>query len=129
MTRKRGTRTVRIWDCPSDDEYQARVWATRDALTPVDDLTGTVDGTDAPTVAMLTRSVTYGWGGYWGGRYGLLTAMLPDLLVESRAALREYAVAALSRGGLGSAGSAARCGYAAAKVSQSDSGRSGPECR
>ncbi|MGH3931027.1 MAG: helix-turn-helix domain-containing protein [Pseudonocardiaceae bacterium] len=68
-------------------QEQAQVGAIRDALTSIDDLIGGVDGEDVPTVAMLGRSVTYGWGAYWGGRYGLLAAMLPDLLVQSRAVL------------------------------------------
>ncbi len=73
---------------PSTAEGQARVWAIRDALTPIDDLTGAIEETDVPTVAVFARSVTYSWGAYWGGRYGLLAAMLPDLLVKSRAVLR-----------------------------------------
>jgi transcriptional regulator with XRE-family HTH domain len=72
----------------STDDGQALVLPIRDALTPIDDLTGLIDDTDVPTVAMLDRSVTYGWGAYWGGRYGLLGAMLPDLLAQSRAVLR-----------------------------------------
>lgn len=75
------------------DEGKALVLPIRDALTPINDLTGLVDGTDVPTVAMLARSVTYGWGAHWGGRYGLLAAMLPDLLAQSRAVLRDCPVA------------------------------------
>ncbi|MGH3996132.1 MAG: helix-turn-helix domain-containing protein, partial [Pseudonocardiaceae bacterium] len=70
------------------DEGQALVLPIRDALTPIDDLTGRIDDTDIPPVAALGRSVTYCWGAYWGGRYGLLAAMLPDLLAQSRAVLR-----------------------------------------
>ncbi|MGQ0776985.1 MAG: helix-turn-helix domain-containing protein [Pseudonocardiales bacterium] len=66
-------------------QQQAQVAAIREALTSIDDLIGAVDGGDVPTVAVLARSVTYGWGGYWSGRYGLLAALLPDLLVQSRA--------------------------------------------
>ncbi|MGH3980901.1 MAG: hypothetical protein ACRDRZ_18195 [Pseudonocardiaceae bacterium] len=72
---------------PSAGEGQARVWAVRDALTSVDDLLGELDDIDAPDLGELDRSVTYGWGAYWAGRYGVLAAMLPRLLAESRAAL------------------------------------------
>jgi transcriptional regulator with XRE-family HTH domain len=73
----------------STDGGQALVLPIRDALTPVDDLTGLIDDdTGVPTVAELGRSVTYGWSAYWGGRYGLLAVMLPDLLAQSRAVLR-----------------------------------------
>lgn len=72
----------------STDGGQALVLPIRDALTPIDDLTGLIDDTGVPTVAELGRSVTYGWGAYWGGRYGLLAAMLPDLLAQSRVVLR-----------------------------------------
>ncbi|MGH3942946.1 MAG: helix-turn-helix domain-containing protein [Pseudonocardiaceae bacterium] len=76
---------------------QARVEAIRDALTPIDDLIGAFDGGEVPTVAMFARSVTYGWGTHWGGRYGLLAAMLPDLLAQSRAVLRDCATADQAR--------------------------------
>jgi transcriptional regulator with XRE-family HTH domain len=66
----------------STDGGQALVLPIRDTLTPIDDLTGLIDDTDVPTVAELDRSVTYGWGAYWGGRYGLLAALLPDLLAS-----------------------------------------------
>ena len=78
---------------PSTAEGQARIAAIQDALTPIDDLTGAIEETEVPTAAVFARSVTYGWGAYWGGRYGLLAAMLPDLLVESRALLRDSLVA------------------------------------
>ncbi|MGH3938545.1 MAG: helix-turn-helix domain-containing protein [Pseudonocardiaceae bacterium] len=68
-------------------QTHAQVGTIRDALTSIDDLLGAVEVADVPTVAMLGRSVTYGWGAYWGGRYGLLAALLPDLLVQSRAVL------------------------------------------
>ncbi|MGH3904301.1 MAG: helix-turn-helix domain-containing protein [Pseudonocardiaceae bacterium] len=74
-------------------EGHAQVWAIRDALTPVDDLTGAIEETDMPTVAVFARSVTYGWGAYWGGRYGLLAATLPELVGQSRAVLRDCPVA------------------------------------
>jgi transcriptional regulator with XRE-family HTH domain len=70
----------------STDDGQVLVLPIRDALTPIDDLIGLIDDTGVPTVVELGRSVTYGWGAYWGGRYGLLAAMLPDLLAQSRCA-------------------------------------------
>ncbi len=76
---------------PFTHDGQALVLPIRDALTPIDDLTGLLDGTEVPTVATLARSVTYGWGAYWGGRYGLLAALLPDLLAQSRTVLRDCA--------------------------------------
>lgn len=72
---------------PSAGEEQVRVLAIRDALTSVDDLLGGLDDVDAPDLAELGRSVTYAWGAYWAGRYGVLAAMLPRLLAEARAAL------------------------------------------
>lgn len=72
---------------PSGGEGQVRVLAIRDALTSVDDLLGELDDVDAPDLSELGRSVTYAWGAYWAGRYGVLAAMLPRLLVEVRAAL------------------------------------------
>ncbi len=81
----------------STDDRQALVMPIRDALTPVDALTGLVDDIDVPTVAMLDRSVTYGYCACWGGRYSLLAAMLPDLLVQSRAVLRDCAIADRAR--------------------------------
>lgn len=77
---------------PSGGDDQARVWAVRDALTSVDDLLGELDDADAPDLAELDRSVSYAWGAYWAGRYGLLAALLPRLLTEARAATHAAAV-------------------------------------
>ncbi|MGH3941008.1 MAG: hypothetical protein ACRDTG_20685 [Pseudonocardiaceae bacterium] len=63
--------------------------AIPDALTPIDDLIGSLADDEVPTVMMFARSVTYGWGAHWGGWYGLLAAMLPELLAQSRAVLGE----------------------------------------
>ncbi|MGH3941051.1 MAG: helix-turn-helix domain-containing protein [Pseudonocardiaceae bacterium] len=79
------------------EEGQAGLSAIRDALTSIDDLLGAVDDVDVPPVEVLARSVTYGWGAYWAGRYELLAALLPDLLVTSRAVLRACPVAAHPR--------------------------------
>jgi transcriptional regulator with XRE-family HTH domain len=74
---------------PTTNDRHALILDIRDALTPVDDLAaGPLAGTDPPGVPMISRSVTYGWGAYWGGRYSALGAMLPDLLVQSRALVR-----------------------------------------
>ncbi|MGH4018386.1 MAG: helix-turn-helix domain-containing protein [Pseudonocardiaceae bacterium] len=77
---------------PSGGDDRVRVLAIRNALTSVDDLLGEVDAPDAPDLVELGRSVTYAWGAYWAGRYGVLAAMLPRLLVESRAALHHAPV-------------------------------------
>ncbi|MDQ3151905.1 MAG: hypothetical protein M3R63_09345 [Actinomycetota bacterium] len=77
----------------STAEGHAQVWVIRDALTPVDDLTGVTADIDVPSVAVFARSVTYGWGAFWSGRYGLLAVLLPELLVQSRAVLRDCQVA------------------------------------
>jgi len=77
---------------PSGSDDQARVWPIRDALTSVDDLLGELDDADAPDLAELDRSVSYAWGAYWAGRYGLLAAMLPRLLTEARAVTHGAAV-------------------------------------
>ncbi|MGH3692595.1 MAG: helix-turn-helix domain-containing protein [Pseudonocardiaceae bacterium] len=63
---------------------QDRVVAIRDALTSVDDLLGELDA--APDLTEFSRGVTYAFGLYWAGRYGLLAAMLPRLLTEAAAA-------------------------------------------
>ncbi|MGH4021504.1 MAG: helix-turn-helix domain-containing protein [Pseudonocardiaceae bacterium] len=72
---------------PSGGDDRVRMLAIRDALTSVDDLLGELDDIDAPDRGELDRSVTYAWGAFWSGRYGVLAAMLPRLLAESRAAL------------------------------------------
>ncbi|MGH3872324.1 MAG: helix-turn-helix domain-containing protein [Pseudonocardiaceae bacterium] len=72
---------------PSGEGEQARVWVIRDALTSVDDLLGELDDVDAPDLTELGRSLTYGWGAFWSGRYGLLSSMLPRLLAEAQAAV------------------------------------------
>ena len=82
---------------PSGGDDQARVWAIRDALTSVDDLLGELDDADAPDLTGLDRSVSYAWGAYWAGRYGLLAAMLPRLLTEARAATHEAAAPGAGR--------------------------------
>ncbi|OLF15413.1 helix-turn-helix domain-containing protein [Actinophytocola xanthii] len=76
---------------PSADP-DAGVVAIRRALTPVDDLT---DG-DGPDIEPLTleeaeRTATYLWGAYWSGRYELLSATLPNALMQLRATARAVA--------------------------------------
>jgi len=60
---------------PSGDDDQAWVLAIRDAFTSVDDLLGEVDAPDTPNLVELGRSVSYTWGAYWAGRYGVLAAV------------------------------------------------------
>ncbi|MGH3770048.1 MAG: helix-turn-helix domain-containing protein [Pseudonocardiaceae bacterium] len=71
---------------PSGGEDQEQVLAIRDALTSVDDLLGELDDADAPDITELSRSLTYAWGAFWAGRYGLLAPILPRLLAEAQAA-------------------------------------------
>ncbi|MGH3770044.1 MAG: helix-turn-helix domain-containing protein [Pseudonocardiaceae bacterium] len=72
---------------PAGGEDQERVVTIRDALTSVDDLLGELDDADAPDITELSRSLTYAWGAFWSGRYGLLAPMLPRLLAEAQAAM------------------------------------------
>jgi transcriptional regulator with XRE-family HTH domain len=76
---------------------QAQVSAIRDALTSVDDLLGELDGADAPDLTALSRAVTYAWGVFWAGRYGLLAAMSPRLLTEAAAAIYDAAAPGTGR--------------------------------
>ncbi len=70
---------------PSDDD-QAGVVAIRRALTSVDDLMGDIDEETGPlTLDAAGREVTYAWGAYWGGKYKLLTKVLPPGIAQLRA--------------------------------------------
>ncbi len=71
----------------STDDGQALVLPIRDALTSIDDLLGELDDADAPDLTELGRAVTYAWGAFYAGRYGLLVSMLPRLLAEAQAAI------------------------------------------
>ncbi|MGH3753674.1 MAG: helix-turn-helix domain-containing protein [Pseudonocardiaceae bacterium] len=82
---------------PSVGEGWERVGAIRDALTSVDDLLGELDDADAPDLTELGRAVTYAWGAFWSGKYGLLAAMLPRLLTEAQAATHAAAAAGPGR--------------------------------
>ena len=73
---------------PDPGEHSGAV-AIRRALTYVDDLIG-----DEPDVEPLTldegrRSLTYGWGAYWTGRYDLLGQLLPGAISRLRATVRD----------------------------------------
>ncbi|MGH3833315.1 MAG: helix-turn-helix domain-containing protein [Pseudonocardiaceae bacterium] len=79
------------------DVDQPLVNAIRDALTSVDDLLGELDDADAPDLTDLERAVSYAFGAYWAGRYGLLAAMLPRLLTDAAAAVHGAAASEASR--------------------------------
>ncbi|WP_424183871.1 helix-turn-helix domain-containing protein [Actinokineospora sp. G85] len=64
------------------------VVAMREALTPASDvLTGGSDHGDPLTVQEAERTVTYLWGAYWSGRYGVLAELLPGALAQLRTTL------------------------------------------
>lgn len=67
--------------------------AIRRALTYVGDLIG-----DDPDVEPLTldegrRTLSYGWGAYWAGRYDQLGQLLPGAIARSRATIRDASAA------------------------------------
>ena len=63
------------------------VVAMRRVLTRVDDLLGEqAELIDPPSVAEVSRTVTYCWGMYWAGRYEQLGEVLPNALLSVRAA-------------------------------------------
>lgn len=69
---------------PSTDP-DAGVVAIRRALTPIDDLVDDIEGDEPKSLVEATRTVSYAWGAYWAGRYGLLSSILPSGLPEVRA--------------------------------------------
>lgn len=70
---------------PSEDP-EAGVVAIRRALTSVDDLIE-VDFDEESVVSLkqAQRAVDYAWGAYWGGRYEVLTSVLPPGISQLRA--------------------------------------------
>lgn len=123
------------------DGSHASIAAVRDALTSVGDLLGELDDADAPDLSELARSLTYSWGLYWSGRYGLLVELLPRLLTEAKAALhqapighREHAADLVAQTKQIAAGVLLRLGaqdlaYTAARESLTDSRTSGDVLR
>ena len=79
------------------DEDEPLVSAIRDALTSVDELLGELDDSDAPDLAELERAVSYAWGAFWAGRYGLLAALSPRLLTDAAAAVHGAAASEAGR--------------------------------
>jgi transcriptional regulator with XRE-family HTH domain len=69
---------------PSTDP-DAGVVAIRRALTAVDDLIDDEETAEPVTLDTATRTVDYAWGAYWGGRYELLSTILPPGLNQLRA--------------------------------------------
>lgn len=76
---------------PSTDP-DAGVVAIRRALTPVNDLIDELDDETPMSLVEASRTVTYAWGAYWGGRYGLLSSILPSGLAQVRATANAVAV-------------------------------------
>lgn len=62
--------------------------AIRRALTHVDDLIGGDDDVEPLTLDEARRSVSYGWGAYWAGRFDHLGQLLPTALIQARATVR-----------------------------------------
>lgn len=69
---------------PSQDP-EAGVVAIRRALTAVDDLIEDDDPSEPVSIDTASRTVNYAWGAYWGGRYELLSTILPPGLSQLRA--------------------------------------------
>lgn len=59
--------------------------AIRRALTSVDDLIDEDDAAEPVTIDDAARTVEYAWGAYWGGRYELLSTILPRGIGQLRA--------------------------------------------
>lgn len=88
----------RLLDKQSAVPPDARVVAIRHALTPVDDLLDDAVIDTAPlTVEDAESTVTFLWGRYWSGRYGLLSRLLPEALMQLRATVSAVPVAEQSR--------------------------------
>lgn len=69
---------------PSEDP-EAGVVAIRRALTSVNDLIDDEDPAEPVSIDTASRTVNYAWGAYWGGRYELLSSILPPGLGQLRA--------------------------------------------
>lgn len=63
----------------------AGVVAIRRALTSVGDLIEEDDAPEPVAVDEASRTVEYAWGAYWGGRYELLSTILPPGIGQLRA--------------------------------------------
>lgn len=73
---------------PDPGEHSGAV-AIRRALTYVDDLIGDEPDISALTLDDARRTISYGWGAYWGGRYEQLGHLLPGAIGQLRATVRE----------------------------------------
>jgi transcriptional regulator with XRE-family HTH domain len=79
-----------------DAAPDAGVVALRQAVADVTDLLGDVEG-EPLSLRDAERSVTYLWGAYWSGKYGLLTRLIPQALVGLRAMVHVADTATRSR--------------------------------
>ena len=73
---------------PDPGEHSGAV-AIRRALTYVDDLIGDEPDIEALNLEEARRTVQYGWGAYWGGRYDQLGHVLPGAIGQLRATINE----------------------------------------
>lgn len=80
---------------PTADE-DAGVVALRQAVADVDDLLGTTDGSPV-SLREAGRTVTYLWGAYWGGKYDLLTGLIPPALSSLRATLHNASISGVAK--------------------------------
>lgn len=73
---------------PDVGEHSGAV-AIRRALTYVGDLIGDDPDVELATIIEGHRTINYGWGLYWGGRYDQLGKLLPGAIAQARATVRE----------------------------------------
>lgn len=72
------------------DGRDAGILAIRRSLTRISEDLEDADAEEpALTVADLRRQVGYSWGAYWGGRYDKLGAVLPGLILQGQAVMRQ----------------------------------------
>lgn len=62
--------------------------AIRRALTSIDHLVGESPDLEPLTIEEARRTLSYGWGAYWGGHYDTLGHLLPGAIGQIHASLR-----------------------------------------
>ncbi len=77
---------------PDPSEHSGAV-AIRRALTHVDDLIGDEPDVEPLTLDEARRTLVYGWGAYWAGRYDQLGGLLPGAIAQLRATVRQVRAA------------------------------------
>ncbi|HZG91344.1 MAG TPA: helix-turn-helix transcriptional regulator [Pseudonocardia sp.] len=82
-----GTLLSKPHQLPVDDDMSGAVIIRR-TLTSIDDLIDDDPGIEPITIDEVKRTVTYGWGSYWAGRFDQLGQLLPTAIGQARATLR-----------------------------------------